>query len=40
MLYTLGEWNVKPGREDEFVSAWRETNSSSRPGFTFHSPSV
>jgi heme-degrading monooxygenase HmoA len=24
MLYTLGEWNVKPGREDEFVAAWRE----------------
>jgi heme-degrading monooxygenase HmoA len=24
MLYTLGEWIVKPGREDAFVEAWRE----------------
>jgi heme-degrading monooxygenase HmoA len=24
MLYTLGEWVVKPGREDDFVESWRE----------------
>lgn len=24
MLYTLGEWHVKPGLEAEFVAAWRE----------------
>lgn len=24
MLYTLGDWFVKPGREQEFVDAWRE----------------
>lgn len=23
-LYTLGEWTVTPGREEAFVSAWRE----------------
>jgi quinol monooxygenase YgiN len=22
--YTSGEWHVKPGREQEFVNAWRE----------------
>jgi heme-degrading monooxygenase HmoA len=21
-VYTLGVWNVKPGREDDFVAAW------------------
>jgi len=24
MLYTMGDWFVKPGREDEFVAAWRD----------------
>lgn len=23
-LYTLGEWTVMPGREEEFVTAWRQ----------------
>jgi heme-degrading monooxygenase HmoA len=23
-VYTLGIWTAKPGREDEFVSLWRE----------------
>lgn len=23
-VYTLGIWTVKPGREDEFVTAWRD----------------
>jgi heme-degrading monooxygenase HmoA len=23
-LYTLGEWTVKSGREDDFVRVWRE----------------
>jgi hypothetical protein len=23
-IYTLGVWRVKPGREDEFVTAWKE----------------
>ena len=23
-VYTSGDWHVKPGREQEFVSAWRE----------------
>jgi hypothetical protein len=23
-LYTVGEWDVRPGREDEFVAKWRE----------------
>lgn len=23
-VYTVGVWTVKPGREDEFVDAWRE----------------
>lgn len=24
VLYTLGEWTVKPGREEEFVAAWHD----------------
>ena len=24
VLYTVGIWTVKPGREDEFVAAWNE----------------
>jgi heme-degrading monooxygenase HmoA len=24
MLYTLGDWIVRPGREDEFIEAWHE----------------
>jgi quinol monooxygenase YgiN len=24
MLYTVGEWFVRPSREDDFVDAWRE----------------
>jgi heme-degrading monooxygenase HmoA len=23
-VYTSGDWHVKPGREQEFVSAWRD----------------
>jgi quinol monooxygenase YgiN len=23
-LFTAGSWRVKPGREDDFVAAWRE----------------
>ena len=23
-LYSVGEWDVKPGREDEFAAKWRE----------------
>ena len=23
-VWTYGVWTVKPGREDEFVTAWRE----------------
>ena len=24
MLYTSGDWFVKPGREEEFINAWRD----------------
>jgi len=24
MVYTSGDWHVKPGREDEFVIAWHD----------------
>lgn len=24
MLYTSGDWYAKPGREDDFVAAWRD----------------
>ena len=38
MLYTMGEWFVKRGREDEFVRAWHElaewTASEFAPGAT------
>lgn len=23
-VYTLGVWKVKPGREEEFIAAWRD----------------
>ncbi len=35
MPYTAGVWNVKPGREEEFVAAWKEFaewSSANAPG--------
>ncbi len=29
-VYTSGDWHVKPGREQEFVGAWRELAEWSR----------
>ena len=28
-IYTVGIWTVKPGREDEFVAAWRAMGEAS-----------
>ena len=33
MVWTSGTWNVKPGREDEFVTAWHEFASWSSATF-------
>jgi heme-degrading monooxygenase HmoA len=32
-VYTLGIWTVKPGREDEFVAAWREMATGTKADF-------
>jgi heme-degrading monooxygenase HmoA len=32
-IYTLGIWTVKPGREDEFVEAWRDFAERTRDEF-------
>ena len=32
-VYTLGIWTVKPGREEEFISAWRDMASRTKTGF-------
>jgi len=33
-VYTSGDWHVKPGRESEFVDAWRELAGWSTSEFT------
>ncbi|HEX6445889.1 MAG TPA: antibiotic biosynthesis monooxygenase family protein [Streptosporangiales bacterium] len=32
-VYTLGVWTVKPGHEDEFVSAWTEMGNATMQAF-------
>ncbi len=32
-LYTLGIWTVKPGREEEFIQAWRDLATRTRSEF-------
>lgn len=33
-VYTLGIWLVKPGREDDFVQAWRDLASKTQQEFS------
>ena len=33
-VYSSGDWHVKPGREQEFVDAWRELAGWSTTEFT------
>lgn len=37
-VYTLGVWTVKPGREEEFVAAWRDL--ATRTAAEFPAPSA
>ena len=32
-VYTLGIWTVKPGREEEFIQAWRDMATKTRSDF-------
>jgi heme-degrading monooxygenase HmoA len=32
-VYTLGIWTVKPGREEEFISAWQDMASHTKADF-------
>jgi heme-degrading monooxygenase HmoA len=32
-VYTLGIWTVKPGHEEEFISAWREMAARTKADF-------